>query len=394
MHSQFIQKLEQDLKPVLSAIEQRGLVMDVQKMQDIISGLEKQRRLAELRSYDLFGTKKRINLNSSQELVGLMEDLGLECINLPKTKRGTYSTAKEVLGRIEHPAIRHVIQYRMLTKMIATLESYSNSVDMLNPRLYYKFTNDCASGRLYTKDMSIQNLPHEGRFAIVAGEGRVFISADYDMFELKILSALSGDEYFRRCWEEGIDLHRKVVSDMKGIPYDEVTDTLRKLGKVLNFGLAYGQEPPGIAYKLGIPLSEAYALVESYMEKIPEIVKFKDECINKAIETGYTETFHGRRRDLPDINSGDRSKVLKSYRQSVNTTIQGTGADIAKISMLNLHNAGWQIDAMVHDSFLISVPCEAVEQSIAGIREIMEIELNGVCLTASFKVGMSWGDCK
>jgi DNA polymerase I len=394
MHSEFINKLEEDLKPVLEAIEKRGLYMDVQKMAEIISGLGKERRLAELRAYDLFETSHRINLNSSQELLGLLAELNIDGSTLPRTKRGTFSTAKDVLEKIKHPAIEHVIAYRSLTKLIATLDSYYRAVDMVNPRLFYKFTNDCASGRLYTKDVSIQNLPHEGRFAIIPGPGSVFVSADYDMFELKILSALSGDKYFKQCWEQGIDLHRKVVADMKGIPYEQVTDSLRKQGKILNFGLAYGQEPPGIAFQLGIPLSEAEKLVAEYLGKIPEIVQFKKDCVKKAMATGYIETYFGRRRDLPDISAKDFPRCQKAQRQSVNTPIQGTGGDIAKMVMVKLHNAGWQIDAMLHDGFLISVPCDAVEESIARIKEVIEIDLNGLKLTVSCKVGMSWGDCK
>ncbi len=394
MHSKFIQKLEADLRPVLDAIEERGLIVDIDKMRGIITDLEEKRNLAEARTYDLFSTSQRINLNSSQELINLMDNLKIDCSFFPKTKSGKVSTAKEVLECVEHPAIEHVIKYRSYTKLISALKSYFNGINQLTSRLYYKFTNECASGRLYTRDMSIQNLPREGRFAIVSGEGKTFVSADYDSFELHILSALAGDKYFRQCWENGIDLHKKVVSDMKGVLYEKVTESLRRIGKILNFGIAYGQQAPGVAKSLDIQTSEARGLMEDYEEKIPEIVKFKQAAIKKAHGQGYVETFYGRRRYLPDLESEVRSKQLKAERQVVNTMIQGTGADIAKITMLNLHNAGWQIDAMLHDGFLISVPEDSVEESIIKIRGIMEMELNGVKLTVSFKVGKSWGECK
>jgi len=394
MHSKFIQKLEADLKPVLAAIEKRGLIVDIGKMQKLISDLKEKQGLAEARAYDLFGTSERINLNSSQELVNLMVDLKIDCSFFPKTKSGKVSTAKEVLECVEHPAIEHVIKYRSHTKLLAALKSYFNGVNQLTSRLHYKFTNDCASGRLYTKDMSIQNLPREGRFAIVSGEGKVFVSSDYDSFELHILSALAGDKYFRQCWENGIDLHKKVVSDMKGVLYEKVTESLRRIGKILNFGIAYGQQAKGVAKSLDIPTSEAKDLIDDYENKIPEIMQFKKAAIEKARKQGYVETYFGRRRYLPDLESDVRAKQLKAERQVVNTMIQGTGADLAKITMLNLHNAGWQIDAMLHDGFLISVPENSVEESIAKIRAIMEMELNGVRLTVSFKIGKSWGDCK
>ncbi len=355
MHSKFITKLETDLLPVLADIEERGLIMDTAKMRQIINDMEQGRDLAESKTYELLGTTEKINLNSSADLAELLSKSQIEGLHLPTTKSGKISTAKGVLERIDHSAMEHIIKYRSLTKLIASLRSYYNAVDLIDARLFYKFTNDCASGRLYTKDMSIQNLPQQGRYAIIPEEGKVFISADYDSFELHILSALSGDQYFRQAWQHGVDLHKQVVSDMKGVVYEKVTGALRKLGKVLNFGIAYGQEARGVANSLRISTSEARKLMDDYESKIPEIMKFKELCVKKATEQGYIETYFGRRRYLPDIHSKDRYKQLKAQRQAVNTPIQGTGADIAKISMLKLHQEGFQIDAMLHDGFLISV---------------------------------------
>ncbi len=394
MHSKFINKLENDLEPVLTAIEERGLIVNTTKLQSIISDVEEKQSLAEARTYDLFGTEQRINLNSSQELVNLMNELEIDSSFFPKTKSGKLSTAKEVLEGVDHPAFEHIIKYRSHTKLLAALKSYFNGVNHLKSRLYYKFTNDCASGRLYTKDMSIQNLPREGRFAIEAGEGRIFVSADYDAFELHILSALAEDKYFRQCWENGIDLHKKVVSDMKGILYEKVTESLRRVGKILNFGIAYGQQAPGVAKSLDIPPSEAKDLMQEYENKIPEIIQFKKLAIPKARQQGYVETYFGRRRYLPDLNSEVRSKALKAERQVVNTMIQGTGADIAKIAMLNLHSMGFEIHAMLHDGFLISVPADKVECEISRIKACMEMNLNGLKLTVTTKIGKTWGDCK
>ena len=394
MNSPFIDQLERDLRPVLAAIEARGLIVDVAKLGHIIDSLQEQRNLAEANAYHLFSTSHRINLNSSQELAKLMVDLGIHQYHFPATKSGKVSTAKAVLERIDHPAIEHVIQYRSCTKLISSLASYYNAVDRTTSRLYYQFTNDCASGRLYTKDMSIQNLPREGRAAIIPGEGKVFISADYDSFELHILSALAGDTYFRRCWQQGIDLHKQVVADMMHIPYDEVTDAQRRIGKVLNFGILYGQQAPGVAQSLGIRITEARELMDAYESRIAEIMAFKKSAVEAAREHGYVETYYGRCRPLPDLKSPNRSRRLKAERQVVNTAVQGSGADIAKIVMLRLHRAGWQIDAMLHDGFLLSVDRDTVEESIPHLRELMEMDLEGVRLTVSFKVGESWGDCK
>jgi DNA polymerase-1 len=181
---------------------------------------------------------------------------------------------------------------------------------------------------------------------------------------------------------------------MMHIPYDHVTDTQRRIGKVLNFGILYGQQAPGVAHSLGIRITEARELMDAYEAKIVEIMAFKRSAIETAREQGYVETYYGRRRLLPDLRSPNRSQRLKAERQVVNTMVQGTGADIAKIVMLKLHRANWQIDAMLHDGFLTSVPKGTVDASIAHLRNLMEMDLEGVRLTVTYKVGESWGDCK
>jgi len=124
MHSDFINKLEEDLKPVLETIEKRGLIIDRDKLTSIIRDLNQKCRLAEMRAYDLFRTSMRINLNSSKELAELLTELDIEGVRLPKTKRGSLSTAKDVLERINHPAIEHVIKYRSMTKLKSSLSTY------------------------------------------------------------------------------------------------------------------------------------------------------------------------------------------------------------------------------------------------------------------------------
>ena len=394
MHSPFIQQLEKNIARLLPVIESRGLRVDTGKMKEVIAGLREKRVLTEARAYELLDTPKRINLNSSAELADLLACLEIQGWEATVRRSGAVTAARQVLETIEHPAIPYIIEYRSLTRLISALESYLQGVDMFSNRLFYRFTNYCPSGRLYTKDMSVQNLPHEGRVAIVPDPGHVFVSADYDSFELKILSALSGDTYFRKCWEEGIDLHKKVVSDMKGIPYEQVTDVERQSGKALNFGVIYGQEAVGLARKLRISVQEARELIQKYEANVPEIIAFKEECIRLARECGCAETHFGRRRALPNLQASERARRLKAERQAINHPIQGTASDIVKIAMVELDRAGFQIDAMVHDSVLLSVPENEVSDWIRQIRSIMEIDLNGLKLTVSVKAGRTWGGCE
>jgi len=259
--------------------------------------------------------------------------------------------------------------------------------------MFCKYTNSCPSGRLYTKDYNIQSIPEIGKQVIVPDDGHSFILADYDCFELRILSAMAHDKYFKDCWSRGLDLHQKVVSDMKNIPYERVTGNERKLGKILNFGLAYGQEPSGLARNLGIPINEAKKIMSNYKEKIPEIETFKIKKIEDARIFGYTETYFGRRRFLQDIGSSTVYLRKKAERRAINTMIQGTGADIVKFSLTKLYEEGFQIDAMVHDGILLSVPDDELMNSMIRIREIMEIEIEETKFLITVATGKTWAEC-
>jgi DNA polymerase-1 len=345
VHSPFIQESEDKIQAILPAIEDRGLRVDLSRMREVIAELRERRESAAATAYDLLKLPRQVNLNSSAEVAQLLADLRVSGWELTSRRAGRVSAAREVLERIDHPAIPYVIEYRSLTKLISALESYHDGVDLFTDRLYYRFTNHCSSGRLYTRDMSVQNLPHEGRVAVVSDPVKVFISAEYDSFELKILSALSGDRCFRQCWRDGIDLHRKVVSDMRGIPYDQVTDSDRLLGKALNFGVVYGQEPADLARKLNIPVPEARKLISEYSENIPEVVTFKQECVQKARECGYAETHFGRRRYLPDLSSDARSVRAKAERQLLVESEENRGTKLTIVLPTN----SYKLDKTPHE---------------------------------------------
>jgi DNA polymerase-1 len=182
---------------------------------------------------------------------------------------------------------------------------------------------------------------------------------------------------------------------MKNLPYELITDRERKLGKCLNFGLSYGQEAAGLARNLGIKVHQAEKLMKSYRSNIPEIEAYKQETIGKARLTGFTETYFGRRRFLPDITSPNTAERQKSERQAVNTKIQGTASDILKFSLVKLHKAGFALNTTLHDSVVTTVPDDKIPESVRQVKAIMEtIEVEGMTFPVSCKTGKVWGRCQ
>ena len=391
MHSQVIIKLEQDMISVRQAMEQRGLNVDLVWLEDLIQNTQRSKDDLEVELRQTLGITEKVNFNSSRDVTQILSKV-LE-VKPKKTKSGRYSTCRRILKGINNPVTDKIVTYRELEKLLSSLKAIHKATNKEIGKIFCTYDDKCPSGRLYTKDYSFQSIPEVARSVVYADSNHSFILADYDSFELRILSALSGDVYFKDCWVKGSDLHKKVVSDMKNIPYDSVTDKERKLGKALNFGISYGQEPMGLARNLHIPVSEAENLMREYKKRIPEIEKFKLEVIKKARSTGFTETHYGRRRFLPDITSSNSADRKKAERRVINTMIQGTGADIVKFSLVNLHRAGFKIDTMLHDGILLTVSDAEIEQSLKQIKEIMEIEIEGLKFIVSCKVGKTWADC-
>ena len=391
MHSDIINNLEKNMTTVKRAMEKTGLNVNLSKLENLIDETAKGKNEIEMNLKQSLAINEDINFNSSKDVAGLLsEKLG---VNLGTTRTGRRSTARRVLRGIHNPLTDEIIKYRDQERLLSSLNAIHKATDKAKRKIFCRYLDDCPTGRIYSQGYSVQSIPETARSAICTDDGCSFISADYDSFELRILSALSHDRYFKNCWAKGLDLHRKVVADMKNIPYASVTDKQRKLGKVLNYAQSYGQEAVGLARNLRIPVEEAQELMNTYKGKLPEIEAFKLEAVKKARSTGFAETYYGRKRFLPNITSPYIRDRKRAERRVINTIIQGTAADIVKFALVELHNQGFKIKTTVHDSVLLTVPEDRVESNLKQIREIMEIEIEDMTFLVTCKTGKVWSEC-
>jgi len=369
----------------------RGLNIDIPRLDQLIHETSQAKDSLEEKLKGVFSANADVNFNSSKDIANLLD--GKFGVKLQRMKSGRYRSDKRTLKNVNNPIVDEIAVYREYERLLSSLKAISNSTDKARGKIFCEYINTCPSGRLYAKSYNVQGIPELARSVVYADPGHTFLLADYETFELRILSALSHDVYFKDCWSKELDLHRKVVSDMQKIPYESVTEKQRKLGKALNFGLSYGQEPSGLARNLHITTQQAQKLMEAYKSKIPAIERFKAESVAMARAKGYVETYYGRRRFLSGIKSPKASERGKAERQAINTIIQGTGADIVKFALVNLHSEGFKIDTMLHDGILLTIPDDQLEAAQDQIREIMEIELEGTKLPVSIKTGKRWSDC-
>ena len=202
-------------------------------------------------------------------------------------------------------------------------------------------------------------------------------------------------------FKHDVDIHTKTASDVNGVPLDEVTPTMRREAKAVNFGIVYGISDFGLSNNLGITRKRAKEFIEKYLESFPGVQEYMDDIVKDAKQKGYVATLLNRRRYIPEITS--RNFNLRSFaeRTAMNTPIQGSAADIIKIAMIimadRLDEEGLQARLLlkVHDELIFEAPKEEIEKLEKLVPEVMEhaIEL-AVPLKVDYSYGPTWYDAK
>jgi len=397
--------VELPLIPVLAAMERAGIAIDL----DFFSALGA--RLS--REIELVGDEIRkiageeVNLRSVPQLRTLLfETLELPALKKTKTGPSTDESVLAELAEMGHEIPRLILEYRELDKLDGTYVSKLPQLADADARIHTRFNQTvAATGRLSSSDPNLQNIPirselgREIRKGFVPAPGYVFVGADYSQIELRVMAHLSGDEAFVEAFRAGRDIHRETAARIFGVAAERVSPGMRERAKTINFATMYGQGPFALARQLGITQKEATAFIEQYFERFSGVASYLEEMKETARTQGYVETLIGRRRYIPEIRSKNPGMRGYGERTATNSPIQGTAADIIKISMIRLHErmpeVGGRMLLQVHDELLFEVP-EADADAVAEVvREEMEgaIELD-VPLRVDLGTGASWYDCK
>ncbi|MBO6178324.1 MAG: DNA polymerase I [Selenomonadaceae bacterium] len=402
------EEMEIPLIDVLYGMERAGVFLNREKLGAESVRIARDIEKLENDIYSLAG--ETFNLNSPKQLGDILfEKLGLPASK--KTKKG-YSTNAEILEGLKqhHPIIEKILSYRMLSKLKSTyLDSLGALVSKRTGRLHTTFHQKItATGRLSSSDPNLQNIPvrrEEGRairaLFIPSGGYDLLLSADYSQIELRILAHLSEDKGMIDAFLAGDDIHRRTASEVFNVPFDEVTDEMRRRAKAVNFGIVYGISDFGLSRDLGITKKEAKEYIEAYFARYTGIKKFIDETIKIAKERGYVKTMFNRRRALPEISSANYNIRSNAERMAMNTPIQGTAADIIKLAMIKtdraLKEAGLKsrILLQVHDELVI----ETVETEAQRVSEIVKDAMETVVklrvpLTVDVHTGKNWAEAK
>ena len=393
---------DRPLVATLFDMEQNGVMVDSVKLSEFSKYLEQRLRSVEADIYQLAG--EEFNIASPKQLGEILYNkLGLQG---KKHSSGNFQTGADVLEQMaeEHPLPEKILEWRGINKLKTTYtDTLLQQLDK-NSRIHTTYDQaNVNTGRLSSNNPNLQNIPvrsEDGqkiRQCFIAKQGYKLISADYSQVELRLLAVLADVKALKEAFAEGIDIHTATAMKVFGLTKEQVTPTIRRNAKAINFGVIYGISQYGLAKQIDVTPAEAKKYIDAYFEKMPEIKVFMDKTIAFARKFGYVVTPFGRKCAVPGINDKNKRIVAFAERAAMNAPLQGGAADIMKRAMNNmfnaLNNSNFQSKMLlqVHDEIVVEAPENEVENICKLIKNVMEQAVDyDVKFIADVGIGDNW----
>ena len=447
---EYFVKYEMPFTRVLYECIRRGIMVDTGYLSELSPKLEQDIIALEKKLNRLAG--KEINPRSPVQLRELFFNI-LKLKPLKMTTGGDSgnrqpSTDEECLQMWADSGVeaaKIVMDIRALTKFKSTyvdgLVKWADHNHRIHPTLTQHVT---VTGRLSSVDPNLQNIPRPEndtyviRQAFMPKDGYMFVVADYEQLEMRLLAHFSRDPNMIDVIRKGWDIHAGSAALMYGHDYTDIVRAIEKKkaaakdpsiqlteeeklmvlhrqdAKAVGFGLNYGEGPKKLAKTLGCSVVEAKAKIERYFAPYSNVRQFIANVHRIIAEYGFVETILGRPRRFPEMaylgqlsyfamRGNERANLARNERQSVNSIIQGSAADVAKAAMLKcefneeLKDLGVEMLLQIHDELIFEVPVENVERAVPIIRQCMEHPFDKdllVPLDVDLGVGLSWDTAK
>lgn len=394
--------VELPVSAVIADMERQGIGLDLAVVNQLGARLAVDRDIITTRLHNQAG--RTFNPGSLRQLETILyADLGLPVKR--KTKTG-YATDAATLRRLRKYAptfIDDLLAWREAAKLIdATTEVLRESV-FPDGRIRATWQQTVgAAGRLITTQPDLQRTPvgDDVRSAFVASPGCVLIGADWSQIELRLLAHLSADPTLVATYVAGDDVHRRTAASLFGISENSVDHDQRNVGKTVNFATLYGQGAAALAEQLGVAPPTARAFIEAFFAAWPTIRQWKERTIANAVATGGVRTLLGWWRRIPELVSNDADERAYGERIAVNTSVQGSGADLCKLAMLGIQRdllssaLHANLVLSIHDELVYEAPVDEIDATVSIVRKQMEnvVQLS-VPLRVDIGVGATWAAC-
>lgn len=412
------EEIEAPIIPVIKKMEDRGVLIDVKYLKNLGKDYHKKLEKIEKEIYEL--ADEEFNIKSPKQLGEILfTKMNLPTKGIKKSASGGYSTDISTLEKLEeeNKIIKKIIDFRELQKLLSTYIDVLPDMVAEDGRLHAEFIqHGAATGRFSSNNPNLQNIPTRSdlgraiRDAFIATPGYKLVSFDYSQVELRIAAMFSGDEYMIKTFNEGKDIHAAVAAKVFDVPEEKVDKEMRRMAKIINFGILYGMGVLALKKNIGTSKEEAQKFYDEYFEQFSSIKNYLDETKNFVRAHGYTETLFKRRRYFGGINSKLPFIRAMAERMAINAPIQGTSADVIKIAMkmidekIEKENLGQKVFPIlqIHDELIFEIEESLVEKIAPEIQNIMEHVLENsfikykpeVPLDVNFAVGNNWGELK
>ncbi|WAR06887.1 DPOLQ-like protein [Mya arenaria] len=373
-----------------------------------------------------------------------------------------YSTSKDILEKLRklHPLPGLILEWRRitnaLTKTVFPLQREKVRCDWLDmERIYGDCQLHTATGRVSMTEPNLQNVPKdfdimlpdiigesppphmsaserrmtrarrrqgqgEGQVSVVTGDGAggtfsvsmrhafvpfkdgMLLAADYSQLELRMIAHLSCDQKLIRVLNEDGDVFKLITAQWKNISPDEVTADQRAQAKQVCYGMIYGIGAKALGEQLEVEENDAAVFIETFKARYPVMRAYLRQTVDQCRMDGFVKTILGRKRYLPGITSTQPHARAQAERQAVNTTVQGSAADLVKTAMVRIDDrlakmqkcppAGGYLVLQLHDELIYEVSSEHMADLARVVKQCMEntMELS-VRMPVKIKVGASWG---
>jgi DNA polymerase I-like protein with 3'-5' exonuclease and polymerase domains len=351
----------------------------IAQAQEVVYGFDEVKRFEK-------DTGKIFNPNSVLQLrVVLFDYLGLQPTG-KKTATGAISTDAEVLEQLseEHPLPAAILKVRQLGKIQNTyISKILPEIDMdgrIRTNFNLIFTT---SGRLSSSGkFNAQQIPRDNpiiKGCIKAIEGYKIVSQDLTTAEMYYAAVLSGDKNLQQVFSSGGDFHSTIAKMVFSLPcpvedVKKLYGSMRQSAKAISFGILYGSGANKVSQTVSkatgqpYPVEQAREDIKAYFSKFSKLKKWLNDRKTFIEANGYTYSFFGRKRRLPNVFSSDKGIAAHEVRSGINAEVQSLASDVNLLGAMRTaaeikaSNIDAKIFMLVHDSIVALVKTEDVER--------------------------------
>ncbi|RHU81262.1 DNA polymerase I [Ruminococcus sp. OM08-7] len=344
----------------------------------------------------------KINYSSPQQVAALFYDIFKLRSVSRKEPRGTgdkiiqkfLSTAKKKDTKKSREFAEFLENYQRFKEIKKLLGTYVDKIPQVKePKINAVYTTynqyGAKTGRFSSSDtvskINLQNIPSKEkriRKIFKARDGYKLVGGDFSQIEPRVLAFLSGDESMINAYKDGKDLYAIMGSQVYQLPYEDCREfypdgTVNDEGKhrrttmkSVLLGIMYERGATAIGEQFNKSAEWAQQLIDNFYKSFPKINQYRLKIENMAETYGYVTTITGRKRRLPDMQLEDKDdyRYQEAHRQSLNSVIQGSSADIMKLSMIAIYNdprykeLDCHMIITVHDELIMEVPEEHIKE--------------------------------